>query len=95
MGLLLRKLSRDASTMADESSSDLSLHEEHLGKPCDLCGESCEANQELCVPLRAMHGPAPLTPAQEPVGLLLPGLSAAGVLLPPGLPRTLPEVDPL
>jgi|APGre2960657444_1045066.scaffolds.fasta_scaffold00700_6 hypothetical protein len=48
--------------MADESSSDLSLHEEHLGKPCDLCGESCEANQELCVPLRAMHCPAPLTP---------------------------------
>lgn len=23
------------------------LHSEHLGKNCDLCGETCEANQEL------------------------------------------------
>ena len=23
------------------------LHNEHLGKTCDLCGETCEANQEL------------------------------------------------
>jgi len=24
-----------------------------IGKPCDFCGELCEANQELCVTPRA------------------------------------------
>ncbi len=41
--------------MAEEP---LDLHEEHLGKPCDLCGESCEANQELCVRQRCVRAAA-------------------------------------
>jgi len=36
--------------MADEESD---LHSEHIGKKCDLCGEACEANQELCAPSAA------------------------------------------
>ena len=37
-----------AGAEGDDAADESDLHSEHLGKACDLCGESCEANQELC-----------------------------------------------
>ena len=48
----------------------------YLGKPCDLCGESCEANQELCVPWLSLApgllGRRRALPARTPCGLTRP-----------------------
>jgi hypothetical protein len=43
-------------TMADEAGVGAGggdIHDSIAGKVCDLCGEACEANQELCVPSAA------------------------------------------